>query len=110
MTEIIDKLLNSKPYDNNEELFLDAIRDEVKFHYKNCNEYQIFCDKKQFDPFKEFKIESVPFLPVSVFKKMELLSVPKNEIIRTIRSSSTTGNLPSIINLDNCRLYSISSL
>jgi phenylacetate-coenzyme A ligase PaaK-like adenylate-forming protein len=100
MQGIVDKLLSSKPYEKDTKLFLGALKEELKFHYKNCIEYKKFCDKKEFDPFKEYDLESIPYLPVSIFKKFELLSVSKDEIIRTIHSSSTTGNLPSIISLD----------
>ena len=99
-----DSIIKLEPYSmrSNEknQIFLECIQKSVQFHYKNCNQYRDFCIKRKFDPFEKCSIESIPFLPVSIFKKLELLSVPKNEIIRTIHSSSTSGNLPSIINLD----------
>ena len=45
-------------------------------------------------------ISKLPFLPVSIFKKIILLSVPKSQIVKTIKSSATTNNLPSLIPLD----------
>ena len=99
-----DDIIKLEPYSlrsiEKNQIFLECMKQSVQFHYKNCDEYRDFCIKKKFDPFKKYSIESIPFLPASIFKKLELLSVPKNEIIRTIRSSSTSGNLPSIINLD----------
>ena len=47
-----------------------------------------------------YKIENFPFIPVSIFKKFDLLSVEKSKIIKVLKSSGTTGNLPSKIYLD----------
>lgn len=104
LTMKTDELIKSNPYSlsSNEKnkIFLDSMKESIQFHYDNCKDYKNFCEKKSFDPINFSKLESIPFLPVSLFKKIELISVPKNEIIRTIHSSSTSGNLPSIINLD----------
>jgi hypothetical protein len=42
----------------------------------------------------------VPYFPVRLFKSLELRSVPKNEIIKTLTSSGTTGQAVSRIYLD----------
>jgi hypothetical protein len=42
----------------------------------------------------------VPALPVRLFKEVELASVPKEEIVKTLMSSGTTGQRPSRIFLD----------
>lgn len=44
--------------------------------------------------------EDVPFLPVSVFKEMDLRSIPEEEIFKVITSSGTSGQRPSRICLD----------
>ncbi len=49
---------------------------------------------------KIFTIEEIPFFPVSIFKKFELTSIPKEEIYKTIFSSATTSKVPSKIILD----------
>ena len=99
-----DNMIKLEPYslssNEKEKIFLECMQQSIQFHYNNCDEYKDFCVKKKFDPFKKYSLESIPFLPIAIFKKLELLSVPKNKIIRTIHSSSTTGNLPSAINLD----------
>ena len=48
MNNVVEKLLNNKPYENNEELFFTAIKEETQFHYKNCTEYHKFCNIKAF--------------------------------------------------------------
>ena len=44
--------------------------------------------------------EEVPYLPVRLFKTLELASIPKNEIIKTLTSSGTTGQAVSRIFLN----------
>jgi hypothetical protein len=44
--------------------------------------------------------EALPFLPVRLFKSMDLLSVPRSEVMKTLTSSGTTGQAVSRIFLD----------
>lgn len=46
------------------------------------------------------KISDIPFIPVQMFKKFDLATRNKSEIIRVLKSSSTTGQSPSQIPLD----------
>lgn len=104
MNEIIDELIKIKPFslefEEKKSYFLKSISESIKFHYENCLDYQNYCKKKNFHPDNIVDISNIPFLPVDIFKKMTLLSVPKSEIIKIIKSSATTNNLPSIIHLD----------
>ncbi len=45
-------------------------------------------------------LEDVPFLPVALFKRMELKSVPDEDVFKTMTSSGTTGQRVSKIFLD----------
>ena len=68
-----DGIIKLEPYSmrSNEKnsIFLECMQESVQFHYKNCNKYRDFCIKRKFDPFEKCSIESIPFLPVSIFKK-----------------------------------------
>ncbi len=44
--------------------------------------------------------EDIPFLPVSIFKEMDLRSIPQEEVFKVITSSGTSGQRPSRIFLD----------
>jgi hypothetical protein len=46
------------------------------------------------------RIADVPWLPVSLFKRERLVSVPDDEVFKTLTSSGTTGQTPSRILLD----------
>lgn len=45
-------------------------------------------------------LHELPWLPVQIFKRLELASVPRDQIVRTLTSSGTSGQLPSRILLD----------
>ena len=118
MTEIIDELLKMEPFSlkylEKKPHFMKCVTESIQFHYANCLDYQNYCKKKNFDPNKIKDISDVPFLPIDIFKKITLLSVPKSEITKIVKSSSTTGNLPSIIHLDkktvNRQIISLNSI
>ncbi len=118
MNETIDELMKVKPFslgfEEKKNRFMKCISESIKFHYENCLDYQNYCKKKNFHPDNITDISNIPFLPVDIFKKMTLLSVPKSKIIKIIKSSGTTSNLPSIIHLDkktaNRQMISLNSI
>jgi len=72
----------------------------TQFHIKNCSEYNTLMDK--FGHIKQTykEVSDVPFIPVRLFKRTNLLSVPKKDIVKTMTSSGTTGQGVSQIFLD----------
>lgn len=100
----IQNLLELKPFDTNQNkktnIFLDAIKESIIHHTKNSLEFQKICKNKNFDLKSNFSIEDIPFLPVSLFKKFELMSIPKEDVFKIIFSSATTSKKPSKIFLD----------
>lgn len=101
----INTLISNEPYSlpqkEKEILFKSALITSIKFHYTKCPEFKLLCDSNNFDPDKYFSIEDVPYIPINLFKRLKLLSVPESEIVKKVISSSTTGNIPSSIYLDN---------
>ena len=100
----ITKLLDSKPYQLNQEekceIFQQAMQESLVYHIENSKDFKKICQNQNFDISKEFALEEIPYLPVSIFKKFEFLSIPKENVFKTIFSSSTTSNTPSKIFLD----------
>jgi len=74
--------------------------DLTKFHYENCEPYQKVLDALNFDINKPVNYTELPFIPVRLFKEMDLLSISQNDIFKTMTSSGTTGQNVSKIFLN----------
>ena len=99
-----EDLLERVPYDGSREtegLFMEALREEIVYHYEHNGMYRRFCKRKGFDPHHPFAIEDVPPVSVSVFKELgfQLSSVPQEDLTLTLQSSATSG-VPSTVMLD----------
>jgi Acyl-protein synthetase, LuxE. len=57
-------------------------------------------NKLHIDISKIQSLEQIPFIPVNMFKKFDLLTCNKKDIIRILNSSSTTTGIPSKVYLD----------
>jgi len=71
-----------------------------KEHYNNCHYYKKMMDDVGFKVNDEQNYEKIPFLPVRLFKMLDLFSVAKEEIVKTMTSSGTSGQAVSKIYLD----------
>lgn len=72
----------------------------TKMHYENCAEYKKILDAIGISPNELKSYYDIPFLPVSLFKETDLMSIPKDDIFKTMTSSGTTGQAVSKIYLD----------
>ena len=70
-------------------------------HYKNCKNFKKFINNFKIITSKKNKqIEDFPMLPVNIFKFHQLISVPRDKIVKEMNSSGTTSNNLSKIFLD----------
>lgn len=80
--------------------FLDLLMNLNQHHFENSQEFkdvsEIYFDQN----LDQKSIDQVPFLPVSIFKNKLLSSVNKSDIYKILKSSGTTGSVPSQIVLD----------
>lgn len=72
----------------------------TRVHYDGCPEYRRLLDVLHGGCHKADALEDIPFLPVRLFKHYELLSVPREDVIKTMTSSGTSGQTVSKIFLD----------
>jgi phenylacetate-coenzyme A ligase PaaK-like adenylate-forming protein len=70
------------------------------FHAANCAPYRRVLDAAFGGRTAAEDLVGVPALPVRLFKDVELVSRPKEQIVKTLMSSGTTGQRPSRIFLD----------
>ena len=101
--ELIE-ILNTRPYSLNKEekrfILNSTLSNLTRYHYQNCQEYRKMLDSLGFKTEMDYEYTDLPFLPVRLFKMMDLLSVGRNEIVKTMMSSGTTNQIVSKIYLD----------
>lgn len=99
-----DEILSIPPYSLNmeekEKLLTERLVELTKLHQKNCPEYARILESINFDVDQVKSYKDLSFLPVRLFKELELRSVPKEEVVKTMTSSGTTGQAVSKIYLD----------
>ena len=83
-----------------EQALTGRLAELTKLHRANCPEYARMLEAVGFDPDGVTSYRDLPFLPVRLFKDMELRSVPKEDVVKTMTSSGTTGQAVSKIYLD----------
>lgn len=99
-----EELLNIEPYSlgksEKKKLLTERLFELTRNHIVNCKEYANMLDSVSFDIDKAESYEDLPFLPVRMFKELDLKSVSDEEIVKTMTSSGTTGQRTSKIYLD----------
>lgn len=103
--DIIEKLFElpqySIPFDKKSEFLLNLLNDLTKYHYFNCNPYKNIINTLYNNNFGDSKnLSEIPFLPVRLFKNIELKSIPDSNILKTLTSSGTTSMKVSKIFVD----------
>lgn len=104
MINDIDQILEIAPYslDKSEKraLLNARLHALTRAHYEKCASYQRMMDAVGIDIDHLLDYDQLPFLPVRLFKEFELRSCDKEEVVKTMTSSGTTGQQVSRIFLD----------
>jgi len=99
-----EEILNISPYSlderEKEKLLTERLTELTQYHREKCPEYARILDALGFDVRKVNSYKDLPFLPVRLFKELDLKSIPQEEIVKTMTSSGTTGQAVSKIYLD----------
>lgn len=99
-----DEILSIPPYslgrEEKEKMLTERLVELTELHRHHCPEYARMLDSINFDAASVRSYRELPFLPVRLFKELELKSVPREEIVKTMTSSGTTGQAVSKIYLD----------
>jgi hypothetical protein len=106
LAERINTLLVGEPYqlapEQHESTLLSLLKDELDYA---CDRSPRFCNYVEHWPTDyraAARIADLPFLPVGLFKANPPFAlVEPNEIIRSLASSATTGQVPSRVVLDS---------
>lgn len=81
-------------------LLTDKLCELTSFHMENCPEYKKMMQSIDFTFDKVNTYYNIPFLPVRLFKELELKSVSQNDVFKVMTSSGTAGQQVSKIYLD----------
>lgn len=98
------KILEIPPYSLNKEQKNDLLTRELKelslLHYEKCEEYRRLVDVLGIGLEEIESHTDLPFVPVQLFKYMDLKSVGEDEVFKVMTSSGTSGQAVSKIYLD----------
>lgn len=99
-----EEILNIQPFSldeqKKEKVLTERLVELTRLHEDNCPEYKQMLEASVFDLEAVKSYKELPFLPVRLFKELDLKSVPQEEIVKTMTSSGTTGQAVSKIYLD----------
>ena len=99
-----NEILQLAPYavgkEDKRELLTRKLTELTCFHAEACPAYGRMLRTIGYDSARIGSYEELPFLPVRLFKEMELMSVDRSEVFKTMTSSGTTGQAVSRIFLD----------
>ena len=100
----LDEILQIPPYSlgrQEKQKLLDSRLNALTAHHRlHCPEYAkildvLGCHAEDLCSYKE-----LPYLPVGVFKNMDMMSISRDDVVKTMTSSGTTGQKVSKICLD----------
>lgn len=99
---MFEPLLQASPYSlrqaEKEARLLPGLNELTRFHYEHCAPYAHIIDAAWGGLKEARSIADVPFLPVQIFKQLELSSTAAPTM--TLQSSGTSGQTPSRIVVD----------
>lgn len=100
----INEILEIKPYSLSREqkhkMLNERLQELTRKHYEECPSYKAMMDAWGIDVNNLPDYEKMPFLPVRLFKEFELRSCKKEDVVKTMTSSGTSGQQVSRIYLD----------
>lgn len=100
----IEEILTLEPYslsrDEKRSMLDNRLHELTSLHYDRCEPYRRIMDAYGMDISCLPSYEALPFLPVRIFKEFEMCSCAREEVVKTMTSSGTTGQQVSRIFLD----------
>lgn len=99
-----DEIMNISPFSLGKvekgKLLTGQLLELTKRHISACPEYAAMMRAIKFSADDCESYADIPFLPVSLFKELDLKSIAQEDVFKTMTSSGTTGQAVSKIYLD----------
>ena len=80
ITEILDLNPYSLPKSAKEKILNSFLNDLAHHHYMNCSKFKKMMDAIGYNSEKKYEYSELPFLPVRLFKMIDLLSVDQKKL------------------------------
>ena len=98
-----DKILNLEPFAvrraEKRRLMTAGLLELTRHHQQECAPYRRMLDTIGYQESAVGELEDVPFLPVRLFKELELKSVPREDVFKVMTSSGTSGQRYRVFSL-----------
>jgi hypothetical protein len=99
---MFDELMAAPPWSirssEKDAKMLVGLNDLMALHYERCEPYRRIVDVAWGGLKRYARLADVPYLPVSIFKELDLASTPDHSLV--LKSSGTTGQVQSRIYVD----------
>lgn len=99
-----EELLELSPYsldkDQKNKILTERLKELTAHHIKKCHMYNSMLESMNYEEGKAGCYIDLPFLPVRLFKELDLKSIADEEVVKTMTSSGTSGQRGSKIYLD----------
>ena len=83
-----------------QKFFLEYMLELFEHHFNHSPEFNRMMNSVNYCKKNIHSIEDLPFIPVRLFKLFDLVSVGRDQVVKTMTSSGTTGYAVSKIFLD----------
>ncbi len=90
----------SLSYEEKDKLLTERLLTLTTQHRNNCKQYNDILTSLGYDESAVHHCKDIPYLPVRIFKEINLKSIPDNQVVKTMTSSGTSGQKVSKIFLD----------
>lgn len=83
-----------------EQLLLGELNQLTELHRIKCVEYDNYLNAIGYIQSQAKSLDEIPFVPIRIFKELEMKSIPDTEVFKIMMSSGTSGQMQSKIYLN----------
>ena len=101
----LDQLFSVEPYSLSDseksKLLFSGITSLTRYHLEQNASYRNILDSIDYNELESRTLADFPFIPVRIFKEIDLITNPQRLKLRSLNSSGTTGQATSRIYIDS---------
>jgi len=100
LEDFYEKMPYELEHDAKQELLFQELTALTEWHRNHCEKYRQMTDALGYQDHPMKELADIPFLPVRLFKELDLKSISEEDVFKIMTSSGTTGQQVSKIYLD----------